>query len=89
MKRALLITYSFSPQASPESILSAKLFANMKNIKTDVVTIKQPIPGSIDLDSSLENYIQNNFEKIYHCKLNKVFKILSSLNVFDTAIIFV
>ena len=81
MKRALLITYSFSPQASPESILSAKLFANMKNIKTDVVTIKQPIPGSIDLDSSLENYIQNNFEKIYHCKLNKVFKILSSLNI--------
>ena len=61
MKRALLITYSFSPQATPESILSAKLFANMKNLKTDVVTIKQ-LPGTIDLDASLENYI-DIFEK--------------------------
>lgn len=81
MKRALLITYSFSPQATPESILSAKLFANMKNLKTDVVTIKQPIPGTIDLDASLENYIDKYFEKIYRCNLNRIFKLLSLLNL--------
>ena len=81
MKRALLITYSFSPQATPESILSAKLFANMKNLKTDVVTIEQPIPGTIDLDASLENYIDKYFEKIYRCNLNRIFKLLSLLNL--------
>ena len=81
MKRALLITYSFSPQATPESILSAKLFANMQDLKTDVVTIKQPIPGTIDLDASLENYINKYFGKIYRCNLNRVFKLLSVLNL--------
>ena len=81
MKRALLITYSFSPQATPESILSAKLFANLKNIKTDVVTIKQPIPGTIDLDSSLEIYIGKHFGKIYRCNLNRLFKLLSVFNL--------
>lgn len=81
MKRALLITYSFSPQATPESILSAKLFANMKQLKTDVVTIKHPIPGTIDLDASLEMYIDKYFERIYRCDLNKIFKLLSVLNL--------
>ena len=81
MKRALLITYSFSPHATPESILSAKLFANMKKLKTDVVTIKHPIPGIIDLDASLEMYIDKYFEKIYRCDLNKIFKLISVLNL--------
>ena len=38
MKKLLLITYAFSPQSTPESILSAKLFANMKNLKTDAIS---------------------------------------------------
>ena len=81
MKKILLITYAFSPQATPESILSAKLFANMQKITTDVVTIEHPIPGTIDLDPSLEKYIQSNFNKIYRCKLNNFFKIISYLNL--------
>ena len=63
MKKILLLTYAFSPHSTPESILSAKLFANTQEIKTDVVTIEHPIPGTIDLDPSLEEYIQLNFNK--------------------------
>ena len=81
MKKVLLITYAFSPQSTPESILSAKLFANIKQIKTDVVTIEQPIPGTIDLDPSLENYIQENFNKIYRCKLSNFFNLISYFNL--------
>ena len=81
MKKALLITYAFSPQATPESILSAKLFANLDNIETDVVTIKLPIPGTIDLDPSLENYINDNFNKIYRSDLSSFFKVISNLNL--------
>jgi hypothetical protein len=79
MKKVLLITYAFSPQASPESILSAKIFAKLKNTKVDVVTIRCPIPGNIDLDPSLEDYIKKNFNTIYECKLNLIFKIISFL----------
>ena len=81
MKKVLLLTYAFSPQSTPESILSAKLFANTKEIITDVVTIEQPIPGTIDLDPSLEKYINKNFNKIFRCKLNFFFKIISFLNL--------
>ena len=61
--------------------MSAKLFANTKEIKTDVVTIEHPIPGTIDLDPSLEEYIKLNFNKIYRCKLNNYFKIISYFNL--------
>ena len=81
MKKILLITYAFSPQSTPESILSAKLFANLKNIETDVVTIKHPIPGSIDLDPSLENYIKKYFNNVYRCDLSMFFKAISILNL--------
>ena len=64
MKKILLITYAFSPISSPESILSAKLFSNLKKTQTDVVTIDFPIPGMKDLDPSLEHYINLNFNKI-------------------------
>ena len=74
MKKILLITYAFSPISSPESILSAKLFANLKKTQTDVVTIDYPIPGMIDLDPSLEHYINLNFNKIYRCQLSNLFK---------------
>ena len=81
MKKILLITYAFSPQATPESILSAKLFANIKGVKVDVVTIDHPIPGNIDLDPSLELFIKKNFDKIYRSKLNFVFKLISVLGL--------
>ena len=81
MKKVLLLTYAFSPHSTPESILSAKLFANTKDIETDVVTIEHPIPGTIDLDPSLEQYIKSNFNKIYRCKLNSIFKLISYLNL--------
>ena len=81
MKKVLLLTYAFSPHSTPESILSAKLFANTKDIETDVVTIEHPIPGTIDLDPSLEQYIKSNFNKIYRCKLNGIFKLISYLNL--------
>lgn len=81
MKKALLITYAFSPHATPESFLSAKLFANIKDLITDVATIKHPIPGIIDLDPSLEKYIDKNFGKIYRCELTPFFKFISKYNL--------
>jgi len=81
MKKVLLITYAFSPQSTPESILSAKIFAKLNNTKVDVVTIRCPIPGNIDLDPSLEGYIKKNFNTIYECKLNLFFKIISFLGL--------
>ena len=76
MKKILLITYAFSPQATPESILSAKLFANITDAKVDVVTIDSPIQG-VDLDPSLEPLINKNFNKIYRSKLSFFFKFIS------------
>lgn len=81
MKKILLITYAFSPQATPESILSAKLFASIKGVTVDVVTIEHPIPRNIDLDPSLETFVKNNFNKIYRCKLNFIFKIISIIGL--------
>lgn len=81
MKKILLITYAFSPQATPESILSAKLFASINGVKVDVVTIDNPIPRNIDLDPSLELFIKKNFNKIYRSKLNFFFKLISVLGL--------
>jgi len=85
-KKILLLTYAFPPLQAPESFLSVKALAKIQSYKVDILTIDASI---IDYarDASLENYVINNFGKVFRAKpsrwINKrSFKMLRYVSFF-------
>jgi len=66
-KRILLLTYAFPPLQAPESFLSVKALAKIQSHDVDVLTIDVSKIGYAK-DESLENYVNDNFGKIYRAK---------------------
>jgi len=82
-KKALLITYAFSPIQAPESFLSAKCLAKIQNFDIDILTIETEIIQTLS-DNIFENYIKENFKRIYRAKKPKWLtkKLFDKLRIF-------
>ena len=85
-KKILLLTYAFPPLQAPESFLCVKALAKIQSHDIDVLTIDVSKIGYAR-DESLENYVNDNFGKIYRAKPSrwinkKSFKILRFLSFF-------
>ena len=85
-KKVLLLTYAFSPLQAAESFLSAKAFAKIDSYSIDVLTINSENLG-VEIDTSLDRYTKNNFNKIYRARCpywinKKTFKLLRYFSIF-------
>tara|TARA_B100000989_G_scaffold132003_1_gene97950 strand:- start:3645 stop:4877 length:1233 start_codon:yes stop_codon:yes gene_type:complete len=65
--KLLLLTYAFSPLQAPEAFLAAKSLSKINKYKVDVLTLDYCDLG-ISIDTSLNNYVKENFGKIYRIK---------------------
>ena len=79
-KRILLLTYAFSPMQAPEAFLAAKSLSKINAYTIDVLTLDYLNLG-ISQDHSLNDYILENFGKIFRVKTpiwinQKIFNIL-------------
>ncbi len=65
--KLLLLTYAFSPLQAPESFLAAKSLSKINNYTVDVLTLDYSDLG-ISIDTSLNDYVNINFGKIFRIK---------------------